>query len=143
MKTFYDPSHPKPRLGLPHGKGGESSPALTTIESFKTLVLCCTMCVLMVLWENVVVNGTVTVVEGGVDAEPNGRMEAAEKARMSETDRQEVSKKSPLVKETDPAGDRETETEIETVRTKMTKDAMVGKVPAKTLVFMYRFDSES
>lgn len=43
----------------PHGQGGEATPALSTIESFKTLVLCCAMCLLMVLYENLVVNGWV------------------------------------------------------------------------------------
>ena len=52
----------------------------------------------------------------------------AEKARMSETDRQEMEKKSPMVKGKDLADDRGTE--IATVRTKMAKDAMAGKVPA-------------
>jgi hypothetical protein len=55
-------------------------------------------------------------------------VEVAEKARTSETDRQEMEKKSPMVKGKDLADDRETA--IATVRTKMAKDAIAGKVPA-------------
>ncbi|MDE0577036.1 MAG: hypothetical protein OSB39_08830, partial [Opitutales bacterium] len=78
--------------------------------------------------ETDVVGAMETVVKGDENAVPNGRMEMAEKARMSETDRQETIKKSPIVKGKDLADDRETEIVI--VRTKMAKDAMVGKVPA-------------
>ena len=56
----------------------------------------------------------------------------AEKARMSETDRQEMEKKSPMVKGKDLADDRGTE--IATVQTKMAKNAMEGKVPASIAV---------
>ena len=79
-------------------------------------------------------DGAETVVEEDENAMriaiviPKGRTEVAEKARMSETDRQEMEKKSPMVKGKDLADDRETE--IATVRTKMAKDAMAGKVPA-------------
>lgn len=81
-------------------------------------------------------DGAETVVEEDENAMriaivvPKGRTEVAEKARMSETDRQEMEKKSPMVKGKDLADDRETKTEIATVRTKMAKDAMAGKVPA-------------
>ncbi len=79
-------------------------------------------------------DGAETVVEEDENAMriaivvPKGRTEVAEKARMSETDRQEMEKKSPMVKGKDLADDRGTE--IATVRTKMAKDAMAGKVPA-------------
>ena len=63
---------------------------------------------------------------------PKGRTEVAEKARMSETDRQEMEKKSPMVKGKYLADDRGTE--IATVQTKMAKNAMEGKVPASIAV---------
>ena len=65
-------------------------------------------------------------------AVPNGRMEVAGKARVSETDRKEMNKKSPMVKGKDLAEDRETE--IATVQTKMAKNAMEGKVPVSIAV---------
>ena len=65
-------------------------------------------------------------------AAPNGRTEVPEKARMSETDREEMNKKSPTGRGKDLAVDRETETA--TVRTKIAKDAMVPNVPASIAV---------
>lgn len=83
-------------------------------------------------------DGAETVVEEEENAmriaivAPKGRTEVAEKARMSETDRQEMEKKSPMVKGKYLADDRGTE--IATVQTKMAKNAMEGKVPASIAV---------
>jgi hypothetical protein len=112
------------------------------VDGAETVVVGAMETVVVGAMETVVVDGAETVVVGAMETDvegdenamriaiavPNGRMEMAEKARMSETDRQEMIKGSPIMKGKDLADDRETEIAI--VRTKMAKDAMVGKVPA-------------
>jgi len=120
----------------------ETVTAIGQEAAMETVVVDGAETVARAVMETVVVDGAETgaetVVVGDENAmriaiaAPNGRTEVPEKARMSETDREEMNKKSPTGRGKDLAVDRETETA--TVRTKIAKDAMVPNVPASIAV---------